>query len=127
MIYGLVAISFQLAQHANIKMPVLLDRMLRWVVITPDVHRLHHSREMLESNRNFGTVLIWWDWLFGTYLPYGRVPNTELQFGLEEFSELRNLTPWNVVVMPLRVHNTAPDRLSSTAGSDLAAAPKSSQ
>jgi len=53
--------------HSNVRMPVRLDRVLRWLVVTPDMHRVHHSIEDHETNSNFGFNLPLWDRLFGTY------------------------------------------------------------
>ena len=53
--------------HGNIRLPAGLDRVLRWVIVTPDMHRVHHSVEEDETNSNFGFNLPWWDRLFGTY------------------------------------------------------------
>ena len=53
--------------HSNVRMPARLDRALRWIVVTPDMHRVHHSVAARETNSNFGFNLPWWDRLFGTY------------------------------------------------------------
>jgi sterol desaturase/sphingolipid hydroxylase (fatty acid hydroxylase superfamily) len=53
--------------HGNIRLPAAVDRALRWFVVTPDMHRVHHSVEDDETNSNFGFSLPWWDRLFGTY------------------------------------------------------------
>ncbi len=53
--------------HSNVRMPAWLDRVLRWVVVTPDMHRVHHSVIRCETNSNFGFNVPWWDRLFGTY------------------------------------------------------------
>ena len=56
-----------LFNHGNIRLPDGVDRVLRWFLVTPDMHRVHHSVEDDESNSNFGFNLTWWDRLFGTY------------------------------------------------------------
>ena len=53
--------------HGNVRLPLRLDRALRWIVVTPDMHRVHHSDIPAETNCNFGFNLSWWDRLFGTY------------------------------------------------------------
>src|SRR5215813_3533554 len=53
--------------HSNVCMPARLDRVLRWIVVTPDMHRVHHSVRSRETNSNFGFNLPWWDRLLGTY------------------------------------------------------------
>ena len=57
-----------LFNHGNVKLPVGFDKLLRLLVVTPDMHRVHHSTDEREHNRNFGFCLPWWDHLFGTYL-----------------------------------------------------------
>jgi sterol desaturase/sphingolipid hydroxylase (fatty acid hydroxylase superfamily) len=54
--------------HGNIRLPGSLDRALRWLVVTPDMHRVHHSIEPKEFNRNFGFNLSCWDRIFGSYV-----------------------------------------------------------
>ena len=88
-----------------------------YLVITPDVHRVHHSRDELESNRNYGAVLIWWDKIFGTYLSHGRATDAELRFGLQEFLEHDHLKPWQVLAMPLQVRNAPRRRRFAATGS----------
>ena len=56
-----------LFNHGNIRIPVSLDRVLRWLIVTPDMHRVHHSAEVVETNSNFSFNLSCWDRLFGTY------------------------------------------------------------
>jgi len=60
--------STSLFNHGNFRMPAGLDRILRWFIVTPDMHRVHHSILRREQNSNFGFNLSWWDRLFGTYV-----------------------------------------------------------
>ena len=53
--------------HGNVALPERLDRGLRWVIVTPDMHRVHHSTRVVETNSNFGFAVSWWDRLCGTY------------------------------------------------------------
>jgi sterol desaturase/sphingolipid hydroxylase (fatty acid hydroxylase superfamily) len=57
-----------LAQHANVEYPRWIERRLGWLLVTPGIHRVHHSPEMSETNSNFGAVFSFWDRMFGTYL-----------------------------------------------------------
>ena len=68
--------------HGNIRLPVALDRVLRWVVVTPDMHRVHHSVEDDETNSNFGFNLPWWDRLFGTYRAQPRADHELMTIGI---------------------------------------------
>lgn len=68
--------------HGNIRLPAALDRVLRWFLVTPDMHRLHHSVEDDESNSNFGFNLTWWDRLFGTYREQPRAGQLGMTIGI---------------------------------------------
>ena len=68
--------------HSNVRLPLGLDRMLRWVVVTPDMHRVHHSVEDNEANSNFGFNLPWWDRLFGTYRIQPRAGHENMSIGI---------------------------------------------
>lgn len=67
MAYALIQLLHTLFCHANLGLPLRLDRALRRWVVTPDMHRVHHSVRMDEGNSNFGMVFPWWDSLFRTY------------------------------------------------------------
>ncbi|MEO6319256.1 MAG: sterol desaturase family protein [Polaromonas sp.] len=73
--------------HANVRIAEPMDRGLRWLIVTPDMHRIHHSWHTLEHNKNFGFNLTWWDRLFGTYLAQPRDGQTAMTFGLPVFRE----------------------------------------
>jgi len=69
--------------HSNFKLPARLDRMLRWVIATPDTHRAHHSTIVNEQNTNYGFFLIWWDKLFGTYTEVPQGGHEAMPIGLK--------------------------------------------
>lgn len=78
-----------LFSHANLRLPVRLDALLRSVLVTPDMHRVHHSAEPAETDRNFGFALSWWDRLAGTYLAQPRLGHETMEIGLREFRDAR--------------------------------------
>lgn len=81
--------------HGNVRMPLGLDRVLRLVVVTPDMHRVHHSILPGETNSNFGFNLPWWDRLFGTYKAQPKAGHEGMTLGLNEFRDPKYLTlPW---------------------------------
>ncbi len=81
--------------HGNIRMPAGLDRLLRLFVVTPDMHRVHHSVVILETNSNFGFNLPWWDRLFGTYRAQPAAGHDDMVLGLSQFRNPQRLTlPW---------------------------------
>ena len=73
--------------HGNLKLPLALDRVLRWLVVTPDMHRVHHSVEPNETNSNYGFNLPWWDRLFGTYIAQPRAGHEGMTIGLDKFRD----------------------------------------
>jgi len=75
--------------HSNIRLPLAIDRVLRWFLVTPDMHRVHHSIEDDETNSNFGFCLPWWDRLFGTYRNQPRAGHTAMTIGIRGFREMR--------------------------------------
>jgi len=81
-IYGLVYAVHNAFTHADVALPRGLDRRLRWVIVTPDLHRTHHSIDMREGNSNFGQVFTVWDRLLGTYVDRPAQPEAELRMGL---------------------------------------------
>ncbi len=83
LLFELLLNGTALFNHANIRVPG--DRYLRWLVVTPDMHRVHHSALARETNSNFGFNLPWWDRLFGTYRAQPAAGHDGLQIGLDQF------------------------------------------
>jgi sterol desaturase/sphingolipid hydroxylase (fatty acid hydroxylase superfamily) len=75
--------------HSNVRMPLWLDRLLRLVVVTPDMHRVHHSVIRRETNSNFGFNLPWWDRLLGTYRDQPKAGHEGMTIGLTSFRDQR--------------------------------------
>ena len=73
--------------HSNVSMPAWLDRVLRLIVVTPDMHRVHHSILRRETDSNFGFNLPWWDRLFGTYRAQPEAGHTAMTIGIPTFRE----------------------------------------
>ncbi|HRJ68548.1 MAG TPA: sterol desaturase family protein [Beijerinckiaceae bacterium] len=73
--------------HANIVLPTRADRVLRWFLVTPDMHRVHHSSERIETDSNFGFSLPWWDYLFKTYNERPEKGLDGMEIGLEVFRD----------------------------------------
>lgn len=69
--------------HANIALPQRLDQALRWILVTPDMHRIHHSVYRDEHDTNYGFALPWWDHIFGTYTKAPKEGHKEMQVGLQ--------------------------------------------
>ncbi|WP_018952867.1 sterol desaturase family protein [Thioalkalivibrio sulfidiphilus] len=75
--------------HSNLRLPLGLDRVLRLFVVTPDMHRVHHSVADDETNSNFGFNLPWWDRLFGTYKAQPREGHEGMTIGIDTFRDPR--------------------------------------
>lgn len=89
--------------HGNIGLPARLDRILRWVVVTPDMHRVHHSIEDDETNSNFGFNLPWWDRLFGTYRDQPRAGQTGMTIGIRDHGDPREVSRLDgMLLLPFR-------------------------
>jgi sterol desaturase/sphingolipid hydroxylase (fatty acid hydroxylase superfamily) len=86
--------------HSNIWMPVTIDRALRWIIVTPDMHRIHHSMLPQETNSNFGFNLPWWDRLLGTYREEPLQRYTDMSLGLEQYRDPRRLTLVGILALP---------------------------
>lgn len=74
--------------HSNIRLPAMLDAVIRRILVTPDMHRVHHSVEIDEANSNFGFNLSWWDRLFGTYKAQPRRGHQAMTIGVRTFQDL---------------------------------------
>ncbi len=74
-----------LFHHANVALPAAVDRVLRWVIVTPDVHRVHHSTVRAETDSNFGFSVTWWDRLFGTFRAEPGAGQAGMETGLAEY------------------------------------------
>ena len=78
--------------HSNVRLPLGLDRKLRWFVVTPDMHRVHHSVEDDEANSNFGFNLPWWDRLFGTYRDQPRAGHEHMSIGIHSYRDPKQVS-----------------------------------
>jgi len=89
--------------HGNVRMPLGLDRVLRLFVVTPDMHRVHHSIEEDETNSNFGFNLPWWDRLFGTYRAQPRAGQVGMSIGIHGRTDPREVARLDgMLLMPFR-------------------------
>jgi sterol desaturase/sphingolipid hydroxylase (fatty acid hydroxylase superfamily) len=88
--------------HSNLKLPGRLDAVLRLVIVTPDMHRVHHSVIPSETNSNFGFNVPWWDRLLGTYRAQPREGHDGMTIGIEQFRTPRDLWLDRMLIQPLR-------------------------
>jgi sterol desaturase/sphingolipid hydroxylase (fatty acid hydroxylase superfamily) len=88
--------------HGNLRMPAALDRVLRWFVVTPDMHRVHHSVRYNECSSNYGFNLPWWDRLFGTYRAQPEAPHATMAIGVDAFRDPAELRLDRLLLQPFR-------------------------
>src|SRR6266540_1744954 len=102
LIFEVMLNATSMFSHGNIRIPERFDRVLRWLVVTPDMHRVHHSILPRETNSNFGFNLPWWDRLFGTYRPKPAAGHEAMTIGIEQFRDWRELRLDRMLLQPLR-------------------------
>ena len=82
LVFEIVLNACAMFNHANVKLPSSVDRVLRGFIVTPDMHRIHHSELRAEADSNYGFNLSWWDRLFGTYTADARDPQESMAIGV---------------------------------------------
>lgn len=102
LVFEIVLNATSVFNHANVAMPAWLDRRMRLVVVTPDMHRVHHSIDRAETDSNFGFNLPWWDRLFGTYRAQPAAGHQRMTIGLPVFRNLRELRIDRLLTQPFR-------------------------
>ncbi|WP_299987143.1 sterol desaturase family protein [uncultured Ruegeria sp.] len=102
LLFEVILNATALFNHANIDLPRRLDRILRWIIVTPDMHRVHHSVDPCETNSNFGFNLPWWDRLLGTYVAQPAKGHKGMVVGIKQFRTRRDLWLDRMLVQPLR-------------------------
>jgi len=102
LLFELLLSSSSLFNHANARMPGGLDRALRWILVTPDMHRVHHSVAPGETNSNFGFTVPWWDRLFGTYRAQPAAGHEAMTIGVEGFRGENELRLDRMLLQPFR-------------------------
>jgi len=100
LIFEVLLNATSLFNHSNVRMPAWVDRILRLIVVTPDMHRVHHSVEPSETNTNFGFNLPWWDRLFGTYRAQPEAGHEEMEIGLQQLRDPEKNTFLHLLVLP---------------------------
>jgi sterol desaturase/sphingolipid hydroxylase (fatty acid hydroxylase superfamily) len=102
LIFEVLLNAISMFNHGNVRLPQRLDRVVRWLVVTPDMHRVHHSILPRETNSNFGFNLPWWDRLFGTYRAQPQAGHGAMTIGIEQFRDPRELRLDRMLLQPFR-------------------------
>lgn len=105
LIFEVALNASSLFNHGNLRIPVAVDNWLRLLVVTPDMHRVHHSTRATETDSNFGFNLPWWDRLFKTYRDQPRAGHNGMSIGLLEFRDEQKLGLASLLLLPFRGRN----------------------
>jgi sterol desaturase/sphingolipid hydroxylase (fatty acid hydroxylase superfamily) len=102
LIFEVLLNATSMFNHGNVRIGRGADRVLRWFLVTPDMHRVHHSIMSNETNSNFGFNLPWWDRLFGTYRSQPAAGHEGMTIGIEQFRDPRELGIVRMLLQPFR-------------------------
>ena len=102
LIFEILLNATAMFNHGNLHLPERIDRILRWFIVTPDMHRVHHSDIKRETNSNYGFNLPWWDRIFGTYRSQPELGHTGMTIGLKQFRDSTRLTLPHLLALPFR-------------------------
>jgi len=99
LVFEIILNATAMFNHGNINIPLKIDKILRLFIVTPDMHRVHHSVFPSETNSNFGFNIPWWDRLFGTYRAQPSKGHEGMTIGLNQFREEKRFElPWMLMV-----------------------------
>ncbi|HMK60295.1 MAG TPA: sterol desaturase family protein [Dissulfurispiraceae bacterium] len=105
LLFEIILNATSMFNHSNIRIPVEVDNFLRRLVVTPDMHRVHHSIILAETNSNFGFNFPWWDRIFRTYCAQPSLGHEGMNIGLNNFRDTKYLKlPW-LLAIPFLVRN----------------------
>jgi sterol desaturase/sphingolipid hydroxylase (fatty acid hydroxylase superfamily) len=106
LIFEVLLNATSMFNHSNVSVPAWLDRVLRWIVVTPDMHRVQHSIIVRETNSNLGFNLPWWDRLFGTYRDQPTAGHKPMTIGIEQFRDPAEQRLDRMLTQPFRDDDT---------------------
>ena len=96
--------------HANLRLPAAVDRVILVLVVTPDMHRVHHSIDRQEADHNYGFNVPWWDRMFGTYRREPSHPHESMSLGITSFRSADDQRIDRLLVQPFREDPTNAER-----------------
>jgi len=102
-IFEVVLNAMAMFNHGNVRLPLKLDKQIRKLLVTPDMHRVHHSVEDDEANSNFGFNLSIWDRLFGTYRDQPRAGHEDMTIGIHKYRDMKQVAWfWGLMTLPFK-------------------------
>ncbi|MBJ7265416.1 sterol desaturase family protein [Idiomarina abyssalis] len=102
-VFEIILNACSLFNHGNVALPTSLERAARKVLITQELHRIHHSVEKEETNSNYGFSVSWWDHLFGSFTSKPKAGSDQVDIGLKEYRDASITTKlWGLLKIPFR-------------------------
>jgi len=101
-VFSVLSTFHNLLVHANLDIPLTAERVLRWFIVTPDMHRIHHSVNLSEGNANFGQLFPYWDWMFRTYMAQPSKPMRGILMGLPEAMQPKRFSAFQLLAQPFQ-------------------------
>lgn len=101
LLFEIILNAAAMFNHSNIRIPLAVDRILRLLLVTPDMHRIHHSTNPTETNSNYGFSVPWWDRLLGTYRAQPINGHTKMEIGIEQFRTPRDMRIDRMLIQPI--------------------------
>ncbi|MEX1215783.1 sterol desaturase family protein [Saccharospirillum sp.] len=101
-IFEVILNATSMFNHGNVNLPASVDRWLRFLLVTPDMHRVHHSIVRRETDSNFGFNIPWWDRLFGTYIDQPTGGHLKMVIGIEQFRDSNDLRLGRMLLQPFK-------------------------
>lgn len=102
LVFEVVLNGAAMFNHANVALPATVDRVLRWIIVTPDMHRIHHSTNRIETDSNYGFNLSIWDRFFSVYTASPALGDKTLEIGLADFGRLKPVEFLWSLLLPFR-------------------------
>lgn len=102
LLFEIILNACAMFNHGNVHLPPVIDKVLRFFLVTPDMHRVHHSVVVKETNSNFGFNISLWDRLFRTYCPQPEAGHLQMMIGLKEFREPDEIGIHKILTQPFR-------------------------
>lgn len=109
LVFEVILNATAMFNHSNVRIPLNIDRVLRLFVVTPDMHRVHHSIDRAETDSNYGFSLPWWDRLLGTYTAQPRKGHDNMTIGIEQFRTVRDQWLDKMLIQPVHGPANGPD------------------
>ncbi|MBO9728903.1 MAG: sterol desaturase family protein [Chitinophaga sp.] len=111
MLYQSLSVVFSQFSHANIHLPQWLDNALSWIIVSPDMHKVHHSHYQPQTDANYANIFSIWDRIFGTFV---KVPDTlSIRYGLDEYQDPRYQGIGPLLKVPWETTGVAAEKVSS--------------